>query len=80
MASGSPIVATRVNGAGAIEGAGLLVEPGDTAALAAALDRLLADRELQQAFGAEVRRRAVERFSLEAMVDRTASLWQEVAR
>ena len=80
MASGAPIVATRVNGSGAVKDAGLLVEPGDPAALAAALDRLLADAELRRAFGAEVRRRAVEQFSLEAMVDRTASLWREVAR
>ena len=50
LAAGVPVVSTDVGGVRDVveDGrSGFLVPPGDTAALAAALDRLTADRELR---------------------------------
>lgn len=69
MAHGRPVVATAVGGLlDAVEDGvtGLLVPPGDVAALRAALERLLADRELRERLGAAARVRACECFGLEA--------------
>ncbi|MHB8078531.1 MAG: glycosyltransferase, partial [Candidatus Krumholzibacteriia bacterium] len=55
MACGLPVVATRIAGvAGVVEDgvSGLLVEPGDAAALAGAMASLLADPSRRAAFGA----------------------------
>ncbi|HRA20564.1 MAG TPA: glycosyltransferase, partial [Anaerolineae bacterium] len=70
MAMARPIVASAVGDLPEIldqGAAGLLVPPGDTLALAAALRRLLTDRELAAGLGAAARRRAVERYSYAAM-------------
>jgi glycosyltransferase involved in cell wall biosynthesis len=69
MAHGRPVVATAVGGLkdAVIDGeTGLLVPPGDVEALRGALERLLADGDLRARLGAEARRRAEERFGLEA--------------
>ncbi len=71
MASGLPVVATRVGGNPELveHGAsGFLVPRGDPPALAAALERYLAQPDLRMQHGREGRRRAEERFSLERMV------------
>ena len=55
MASGLPVVATRVGGVAELveDGvSGLLVPPGDAGVLAGAMDRLLADPDLCRRFGA----------------------------
>ncbi|RMF83212.1 MAG: glycosyltransferase, partial [Nitrospirae bacterium] len=78
MATGLPVVATRVGGNPELvaEGeTGLLVPPGDPEALGAALASLAADGERRRRFGAAARVRAVERFSLEAMVARYAACY-----
>lgn len=65
MACGLPVVASRVGGLPeSVEDGvtGLLVPPDDAAALAAALGRLLEDRELAARLGAAGRERAVERW------------------
>jgi glycogen(starch) synthase len=65
LAAGLPTVATRVGGipwAVADGETGLLVPPGDPAATASALDRLLDDSALRARFAAAARRRA-PRFS-----------------
>lgn len=67
MASGCPVVASRTGGIPELieDGeSGLLVEPGDPGALAAALNRLLASPELRHRLAAGARRRAEERFDL----------------
>jgi glycosyltransferase involved in cell wall biosynthesis len=67
MAAGLPVVATAVGGIPEIvdDGTtGLLVPPGDAAALAAALERLLADAGLRARMGAAGWERVRERFDL----------------
>jgi sugar transferase (PEP-CTERM/EpsH1 system associated) len=71
MASGLPVVATKVGGNGELvrDGTtGLLVPPGDPAALAAALRRYLRDPALRAAHARAARERALAAFSMEAMV------------
>ena len=73
MAHARPVVATRVGGIPDLveDGVtGLLVEPGDRAALRAALERLLADPELRRRMGREGRRR-VRRCSWDAVAAQT---------
>lgn len=73
MAAGRPIVATAVGGNVELvdDGVtGLLVPPGDAHGLATAIRRLLEDRCLAARLGAAARRRAVERYSRQAMVRR----------
>jgi sugar transferase (PEP-CTERM/EpsH1 system associated) len=71
MASGLPIVATNVGGNAELVrdgGTGILVPPGDPAALAAALRRYLRDPALREAHALAARERALADFSMEAMV------------
>jgi glycosyltransferase involved in cell wall biosynthesis len=56
--------------------AGILVPPGSDEALAAALDRLLADPETARGLGREAARRADADFRLEAMVSRYAAVYR----
>lgn len=68
MSSGVPVVATTSSGGpDAIEdGAnGLLVQPGDSNAIATALERLM-DSDLRLELGVRARQRALSEFSLEA--------------
>src|SRR3954447_19091677 len=61
FASGTPVVATRDGGAGEIAGdAALLVDAGDPRALAAGLERVLAEPELASELADRGRRRASE--------------------
>ena len=78
MAAGVPVVATRVGGtAEAVEDGvtGLLVPPEDGVALTRAIVRVLDDRELAARLGRAGRERAVERFSLDAMIRATERLY-----
>jgi glycosyltransferase involved in cell wall biosynthesis len=82
MAHGRPVVATSVGGLLdlVVDGeTGVLVPPGDVAALRAALDRLLGDPELRARMGAAARRRISERFSWAAVTDATVRLYECVA-
>jgi glycosyltransferase involved in cell wall biosynthesis len=72
MAFGLPIVSTDVFGvpeAVAHEREALLVRPGDAAALAAGVQRVLGDPALAARLGARARATLVERFTLERMID-----------
>lgn len=80
MSAGAAVVATRVSGASVLDGAGVLVPPEDPAALAAAVDRLLADPGERARLGAAARARAVERFDVRRAVAATLDLWRELAR
>jgi glycosyltransferase involved in cell wall biosynthesis len=56
---------------------GLVVPPGDPAALAGALDRLLRDDALRRRLGENARARAHERFSTDAMMDGIMGVYHE---
>lgn len=78
---GVPVVATASGGIADIvtDGVdGLLVPPGDAAALAVALERVLSDPALGRKLAQEGRRNAVQRFSLPAAADRMAALYATV--
>jgi glycosyltransferase involved in cell wall biosynthesis len=78
MAAGLPIVATDIPGnAVAIRDGveGSLVRPRDSAALAAAIDKIFADPPRAAELGAAARHRAQECFSLERMVDAHLALF-----
>jgi glycosyltransferase involved in cell wall biosynthesis len=67
MALGRPLVSTRVSMIPEIlDGCGLVVEPGDVAALSGAIGRLLDHPDEARALGAEARRRCVQRYSFES--------------
>ena len=78
MASGKPLVATDMPGCreAVVHGeTGFLVPPGDPAALAAALERLIGDAGLRARFGAAARRRAEENFSDAIICAQTLSVY-----
>jgi sugar transferase (PEP-CTERM/EpsH1 system associated) len=82
MASGLPIVATRVGGADelVLDGeTGQLVAPHSPSELAQALARLLGDPMLRRSMGAAGRARVEAEFSLAGMVGRYESLYMEAA-
>lgn len=81
MASGLPVVATRVGGNPelVIEGqTGMLVPPADPVAMANAIGRYLADPEKRIRHGRAGRKRVEERFSMEAMVNGYLSVYDSV--
>jgi len=68
MTLGVPVVASDVGDVASLvahEDTGLLVSPGDPAALAAALARLVRSPELRKRFGASARERAAREFNAE---------------
>jgi glycosyltransferase involved in cell wall biosynthesis len=82
MESARPIVATRVGGVPDLieDGVhGLLVEPGDVTGLAAAIRRMLADREAARRMGEAARERRRREFTVELMVRRLEALYGRLA-
>jgi glycosyltransferase involved in cell wall biosynthesis len=71
MNYGIPVISTTTGGIPELlgEGAGLLVPPQDPMALAEAIERLRADRELRQQLGEAGRRRVVEGFAMERVIE-----------
>lgn len=59
---------------------GILVPPGDAAALADALERLLADPPLRQRIGDAARRKVEERFDIRRNIGRYAELFRDAVR
>ena len=80
MACGRPVVATRVDGIPEVveDGrTGLLVPPGDPGRLAEALLELLADPARAEAMGVAGREKIVSSFSMEAMIQRYAAVFEQ---
>jgi len=83
MVAGVPVVATRVGGTAEVvdDGVtGLLVPPGDAAALAKAIEQLLAEPESARRLGRAGRQRVIQEFSLERMVRQTEQLYLRLLR
>ncbi len=81
MASGLPVIATATGGNGELVDSGrtgVLVPPGDTAALADAIRGYAADAELRARHGKQARQRAVEQFSIAGMVDNYRRLYDQL--
>ena len=80
MGTGLPVVATRVGALPEIvveDETGFLVEPGDAAALAEAMVKVLGDSELAARLGAAGRRRAEEVFSREKWLAAHGRIYEE---
>jgi glycosyltransferase involved in cell wall biosynthesis len=80
MCCGVPCVVTDVGESAAVVGdTGIVVPPRDPAALAAAIERLIAlGREGLEALGRRARERAVDRYSLDAVVREYEALYLQV--
>lgn len=79
MASGLPVIASRVGGLpeAVVDGeTGILVPPGDPAALAGALRRLATDPVLAARWGAAGRARVAERFDARLMAEQTLDVYR----
>ena len=82
MACEVPVVASTVGGipdAITHEKEGLLIEPGDRAALAGALIRLLTDKELAQRLSANAKQKYLQNFSCEAIMPLWHELYMEIS-
>ncbi len=83
MASGLPVIATRVGSVAGLIGegrAGILIEPGDVGGLARAIVKLVDDPVARAAFAAEARRLAVVELSVDRMAGQYAAFYRDVAR
>jgi glycosyltransferase involved in cell wall biosynthesis len=83
MAAGMPVVSTGVYGIpeAVVDGeTGVLVSPGDIAALRDALARLIGDAALRQRMGRAARARHAESFTLDAQVAAMSELYRSLVR
>jgi glycosyltransferase involved in cell wall biosynthesis len=83
MACGKPVVGTRTGGIPEVveDGVtGVLVEPRDARALAAAITTLLQDESLRTTMGTAGLARVRERFTVDRMVAETVKVYEDVAR
>ncbi len=84
MAAGLPVVNTRLDSGvpyvSLHQETGLTVPPGDSTALAGAINRLLDDPALRETFGRAGARRAQEQFSLASMQSKTLQLYHSLVR
>lgn len=82
LASGRPVIATADAGTGLameLDGTGIVTPPGDAAALAAAIERVLDDPSLAARLGTASRRRAEIRWSRQPILDQFIKAVEEVA-
>jgi len=82
-ACGLPIVTTDTPGCREVVADGLnglLVPVGDSKALANALGKLIRDADMRQKMGEQSRLRAITEYSLEAVINETLEIYQEVLK
>ena len=82
LASGRPVVATTEAGTGLyaeVDGCGLVVDPGDAAGLARAIEQLADDPALRAELGQAAAERAVERWQQPAILARLMVELQRLA-
>ena len=82
MAMGHAVVGTKAGGipeAVIQDETGLLVEPADAKALAAAIARLLKDASLRKQFGEAGRARVAEHFGVDRLVEGTLEVYRKIA-
>jgi len=80
MACSRPVVATRAGGipeAVDDQVTGIIVPPHDEDALAGGIVRLLKSSDLRNQFGQAGRQRVIESFSVERLVEGTASVYEQ---
>lgn len=83
MAAGKPVIASNVGGLSEVfeDGrTGLLVPPGDAAALARAILQLMNDPGKMSALASNASKHVRDRFSREAMVEGTVAVYRSVAQ
>ena len=83
MARAKPVVGCRAGGIPEVvsEGqTGLLTPPGDVSALAESICMLLGDERLRQNLGQAARKRSIELFSQEKMVEKTIELYRTILK
>ncbi len=83
MASKLPVVVTRVGAMPEVvrdEVEGLLVDPEDAPALAAALDRLANDAGLRARMGSVAEQTCTQRFGVETMVESLMTVYEQAAQ
>ncbi|EQD75263.1 Glycosyl transferase, group 1 domain protein, partial [mine drainage metagenome] len=81
LAHGTPVIASRVGGIPEFiepERSGLLVPPGDAAALTDAMEQLRSDPARARQWGRYGREEVVPRYTWEACADRLDALFREV--
>ena len=81
MACGTAVVASRVGGIPEVVAdgqTGLLVPPGDPAALADAVNTLVRDQSMAAAMGRRGRERAIAEFDWAGIAAQTVALYQEL--
>jgi L-malate glycosyltransferase len=81
MAMEKPIVATRIDGiteqiTDGVEG--ILIPPRDPDALAAAINRIIEDKNLAHSLGSAARRRVEREFTVEKMIDETENVYRSL--
>jgi glycosyltransferase involved in cell wall biosynthesis len=83
LASGRPVVATRVGGVPDVVRDGIdgyLVDVGDVGAMSRRLAELAADPELRRTLGEAGRERVVQRYRVERLIDDVDALYRELLR
>ena len=80
MACGRPVISTKITGVAkdiADRGAGIVVEPENTKALARAIRAILSDHNLADAMGAAGRSLVLEKYSSEKIADTMIKIYLE---
>jgi starch synthase len=81
MASGTPVVASRIGGIPEIvdDGVtGFLVDPGDATQLRERISQLLGDRALASHLGRAARERVLERYTWDACAQRCLAAYEDL--